>query len=96
MMIATIIIFSLIMLLTITNKERVSLKKQLLRTTNKQAIKQKLENERQAQRQENERQKEINKLKSQGFTDDLIEQLLSGKTHIDLTQGNKKVNYKIN
>ena len=102
-MITTVIIFSLIMLLSIVNKERLTLKKQLSRATNKQAIRaekqqaqQRQAQQRQEQRKEQERQKEVNRLKAQGFTDELINQLLSGKTKIDLTQGNKKVNYKIN
>ena len=102
-MIQAIIISSLIMLLTIINKERVSLKKQLYRATNKQAIRQQKEQQRQErqviaqqERQERQQQKEYNKLKLQGFNDELIEQIMSGKTHIDLTKGSKKevVKYK--
>ena len=91
-MIQAILISSLIMLLAIVNKERVALKKQLLRATNKQAIRQQKEQ----QRQERQQQKEYNRLKLQGFNDELINQIMSGKTHIDLTQGNKKevVKYK--
>ena len=91
-MIQAILISSLIMLLTIVNKERVALKKQLLRATNKQAQRQQKE-----QRQLlATRQKEYNRLKLQGFNDELIHQIMSGATRIDLTQGSKKevVKYK--
>ena len=91
-MIQAILISSLIMLLALVNKERVSLKKQLSRATNKQAQRQQKEQ----QRLLATRQKEYNKLKLQGFNDELINQIMSGKTHIDLTQGSKKevVKYK--
>lgn len=102
-MIQAIIISSLIMLLTIINKERVTLKKQLYRATNKQAQRQQKEQQRQErqviaqqERQEKQQQKEYNRLKLQGFNDELINQIMQGKTHIDLTQGSKKevVKYK--
>ena len=95
-MIQAILISSLIMLLAIVNKERVALKKQLLRATNKQAIRQQKEQQRQERQLLATRQKEYNKLKLQGFNDELIEQIMSGATRIDLTQGSKKkvVKYK--
>ena len=95
-MIQAIIITSLIMLLTIINKERLALKKQLYRATNKQAQRQQKEQQRQERQLLVTQQKEYNKLKLQGFNDELIHQIMSGKTHIDLTQGSKKevVKYK--
>ena len=95
-MIQAIIISSLIMLLALVNKERVTLKKQLLRATNKQAIRQQKEQQRQERQVLANQQKEYNRLKLQGFNDELIEQIMSGATRIDLTQGSKKevVKYK--